>query len=93
MSTPFSALSTVQPPSAQAHTLTSLLPLELELARVRMRYWNNDPVGVCRCVCRSAEELQTQDIEVYREAGGEDRCRGDGLAEGQCRRVEREYSP
>jgi len=41
----FSALSTVQPPSAQVHILTSLLPLELELARARMRYWNNDSVG------------------------------------------------
>ena len=41
----FSALSTVQPPSAQTHILTSLLPIELELARVRMRYWNDDPLG------------------------------------------------
>lgn len=41
----FSALSTVQPPPAQKHILTTLLPLELELARARMRYWNNDAVG------------------------------------------------
>src|SRR5262245_12819949 len=40
----FSAISAIKPPEAQKHVL-ELIPLDLQLARARVRYWANDHMG------------------------------------------------
>lgn len=65
----FSALSTIQPPSAQTHILTTLLPIELELARARVRYWNNDAVGYVDALVEVLRNCKLKTLKYVEKLG------------------------
>jgi hypothetical protein len=65
----FSALSTVQPPPAQTHILTTLLSIELELARARVRHWNYDPTGYVDALVEVLRSCRRKALEYVEQWG------------------------